>query len=305
MKRATILALALLAGITQSAELKSFVPASNMVVSGDSIHVFVVLDTAAPAGGEVVTISESSSVLSAPSSVTVPQHQAFAAVPVQTYPVSSAATRTVTATLRTVSRTAHLNLVPYPALDRMELDHTEMYGGETATGRVFLSGPAPAAGVAVNLSDDSSALEVETAMLVIPGSERFGTYSLRSSQVSATSIRSVSATWAGAKRTVSVTLHPMPLISSVWLTSNVVADPGETGPGETRLHVSFSGSIPASLLPEVSWSPDVNLMLDEQQVWKNHFSARIKSAHYWSGPTIVTVQVKLGSQVRSVTFLRV
>lgn len=134
--------------------LSSLSLSPTSVVGGQSSTGTVTLTAAAPSGGFVVNLSSSNStVASVPTSVTVPAGQTSATFTVSTTAVSTTTTVTITATAGGISRQATLTVNPAPSvtLQSLTVSPSFVIGGNSATGTVTLSGPAPAGGVVVTL----------------------------------------------------------------------------------------------------------------------------------------------------------
>jgi hypothetical protein len=89
----------------------------SSVVAGDSVQVNVTLSQPAPAGGALVTLTSNNAAASVPASVLVPAGLTSASFNVQTNPVTTFVTATLTATYGTIpsTQTARLVVAPPPA----------------------------------------------------------------------------------------------------------------------------------------------------------------------------------------------
>ena len=129
----------------------------------------VTLDGGALPGGTVVSLSADNASVSLPASVTVPANQFSALFAIQTSAVATQTTVHITAMAGGVSQSASFVVLP-PNLRLLYLALASVGGGRTTTGTVFLTTPAPAGGVAVALTSDSSLVEVPASVTVGAGS---------------------------------------------------------------------------------------------------------------------------------------
>ncbi|GIV10881.1 MAG: hypothetical protein KatS3mg020_0372 [Fimbriimonadales bacterium] len=180
------------------------------VVGGNSVTGTVTLTAAAPAGGFVVNLSSSNtSAASVPSSVTVPAGATSANFTVSTRAVSSSANVTITAAANGVSRTATLTVNPANnnvSLQSLTVSPTSVWGGNSATGTVTLSGPAPAGGVTVQLRSSSSRASVPST-ITIPAGATSANFTIRTTSrfFSITNV-TITATYNGVSRTATLTV---------------------------------------------------------------------------------------------------
>jgi RHS repeat-associated protein len=132
----------------------SFSP--SILVPGDIATGTVTLTSQAPTGGATVGLSSSDTgVASVPASITVPSGASSATFAITTSTTPSASTSTISGSLNGVTRTTLLRLT-YPS--SVAVSPTWVVGGQSATGTVSLTGPAPASGVAVTLSSSNPAV---------------------------------------------------------------------------------------------------------------------------------------------------
>ena len=153
------------------------------VVGGNSVTGTVNLTAAAPSGGFVVNLSSSnSSVASVPSSVTVPAGATSANFTVSTGVVSSSTNVTLTASAGSVARTATLTVNPPAsniALESLTISPTMIIGGNSATGTVTLSAPAPAGGVVVQLRSSNSSRASVPNTVTVPAGAHSANFTIR------------------------------------------------------------------------------------------------------------------------------
>jgi len=177
-------------------------PAS--VTGGTSATGTVTLTAAAPAGGAQVTLSDDSGATSVPASVTVPQGATSATFSIGTSAVASSTTSTITATYSGATRTATLTVLPPPAptLVSLSLNPSSVVGAPllgNSTGTVTLSGPAPAGGAVVTLTDNSSACN-RPSSVTIPAGATSASFTVTTTIVLIATQCTVTGTYQGTSR---------------------------------------------------------------------------------------------------------
>jgi hypothetical protein len=131
-------------------------------------------------------------------------------------------------------------------------------GCRSATGTVTLSGPAPAGGVLVRLSDTHSAASVPASVTVPAGasSQRFP---ITTTPVSSSTTGNMSATYGGITKSASLTVRPI-RVQSLSLTPNPVVGPNtvtgtvtlECPAAPGNIVVTLASSNPLVAKPKVS-----------------------------------------------------
>lgn len=152
-----------------------------------------------------VAISENSSALQTPPSVTVATGQKTASFPIATGATASTFTRQVTATHQGVSRTANVTVVPATLLS-ITVSPSTVEGRKPSTGTVTFNGKVAQA-VFVSLASNSSAVQVP-ANVFVPAGQKSVAFQITTSKVTATSTRQVAANYNGVVKTASITLQP-------------------------------------------------------------------------------------------------
>jgi hypothetical protein len=183
------------------------------VVGGGTIQGVVHIQNAAPAGGQLYTLSSSNpSVASVPSSVRVPAGGSSATFTVTTHPVS--VSTPVMLTVWSEGNGEHPVLwvdpgAPPPpgtvTLSSLSVAPSSVSGGASASGTVTLSGAAPAGGVVVPLSDNSGAATVPASVTVADGATT-ATFGITTSSVTTATPVTITASFAGVTRTATLTV---------------------------------------------------------------------------------------------------
>ena len=206
----------------------------STVTGGQGATGTVTLAAAAPSGGIPVTLSSNTGSAGVPGSVMVQQGQTSATFPVTTTPVSSTTTATITATSAN-SATATLTInpagsggggggggggTPTGTIVSLTVNPPSVTGGESATGTVMLSAPAPSGGIPVSLSSNNGAATVPTQVLVQQG-QTTAMFAVNTTPVSSTTVATITATSANS---VSAPLTINPAASAPTCVSSVTFD---------------------------------------------------------------------------------
>jgi subtilisin family serine protease len=96
-----------------------------------------------------------------------------------------------------------------PTLYSVTLNPTSVNGGSPSTGTVTLSGPAPN-GATVSLSSSNSAAAAVPATVTVPAGSTSATFTVTTSSVTSSTPVTISASYAGANQTASLTVTPVP-----------------------------------------------------------------------------------------------
>jgi len=218
----------------------------------------VTLNGPAPAGGIVVNLLSSDPSLTLPASVTVAAGATSSAVfTINTSAVAATLTVTISASYSGVTKTAILTVNPV-ALLSVTLSPTSLVGGVAATAnKVTLNGPAPPAGVVVNLLSSDPSVTLPASVTVAAGATSSAVFTINTTAVAATLTVTISASYSGVTKTailtvnpvalLSVTLSPTSLVGGVAATANKVTLNGPAPAGGTV--VNLSSSDPSVTLP--------------------------------------------------------
>lgn len=191
--------------------LLSLAVAPGSVTGGTNATGTVTIDRAAPAGGAVVSLGTSNSAAATvPASVTVAAGATSATFTVTSKPVAAAAAVQVTASYRGVGRTASLT-VQAPVLSGLTLTPSSVTGGcGTSTGKVTLSGKAPAGGIVVSLANGNPAAPAATvpSSVTVAAGSNSASFSIPTTAVSANQSGAVTASFGGITRSGTLTVRP-------------------------------------------------------------------------------------------------
>ncbi|MCS7273523.1 MAG: S8 family serine peptidase [Fimbriimonadales bacterium] len=180
---------------------------SSSVVGGNSVTGTVTLSAPAPAGGFVVSLSSSNpNVATVPSTVTVPAGATSANFTVSTRSVSSPTTVTITASANGVSRQATLTVNPATVtLQSLTISPSAVWGGQSATGTVTLTGPAPAGDIVVQLHSSSNRATVPSSVTV-PAGATSASFVIRTRSAFSVETVTITATYGGVSRSAQLTV---------------------------------------------------------------------------------------------------
>ena len=168
----------------------------------------VVLSGSAPSGGAVVSLTDTNSAAAAPPTVTVPAGASSQTFTITTTRVTSNVTGTVTASYGGVSKALTLTVRPL-RVRTLTVSPNPATGGATATASLVLECAAPAGGVIVSLASSNSALAAPTvSSITIPAGATTGSFTVRTSRVTASTSVSIYATVHGVRKTQSLIVNP-------------------------------------------------------------------------------------------------
>src|SRR3989449_5691369 len=199
-------------------ELSSSAPASvalssltlnpTNVVGGNSSTGTVTLSGAAPSGGAQVTLSSSNTTAGrVPSSVTDAARATSATCTISTSAVTASTTVSISGAYGGVTRSASLTVTPAPppapTLSSLTLNPANVFGGQSSTGTVTLTGPAPAGGAQVFLSSNNGAARVPSSVMV-PAGATSATFTVNTSFVLISTSATISASYNGTTRTATL-----------------------------------------------------------------------------------------------------
>ena len=197
------------------------------VIGGNSSTATVILSAVAPVGGATVSLNSGSSVAQVPANVTVAAGTTTAAFTVATSAVATTTTANISGTYGTI-QSAGLTVNP-PSLTSVTLNPATVQGGSPSTGTVTLNGIAPAAGVVVTLSSNSTSAHVPGSITITAGATT-ATFAVTTSVVSTSTSATITGTYGGTKSAV-LTINPAPpaLASLTMSPTSVIGGTRSTG----------------------------------------------------------------------------
>jgi hypothetical protein len=96
------------------------------------------------------------------------------------------------------------------ALSSLSVNPTSVTGGNSSTGTVTLSGPAPAGGAIVALSSSNTTVDSVPSSVTVAAGATTVTFTVSTSAVAASTTVTISATYGSATRSASLTVTPAP-----------------------------------------------------------------------------------------------
>jgi hypothetical protein len=135
---------------------------------------------------------------------------------------------------------------PAPAsLSSISLNPTSVTGGNSSTGTVTLSGPAPSGGAQVTLSSSNTAAARVPSSVTVAAGATSATFAVSTSAVASSTSVAISATYGGATKTASLavapTTPPSSTLSSLTLNPSSVIGGAQFSTGT----ITLSGPAPA------------------------------------------------------------
>ena len=200
------------------------------VVGGNASTGTATLTAAAPTGGAIVALSDNSTAVTVPTSVTIPAGATSTTFTVTTTSVSASTSVTLTGTYNATSRTATLTVTPVAApppaasLNTLTLNPASVTGGGTAQGTVTLTSAAPTGGAVVSLSSNTVTATVP-ASVTVPAGSTSANFTVTTNSVTTSTTATISAVLAGVTRTAVLTVNPV--VAGVSLTVTATGRSGE------------------------------------------------------------------------------
>jgi photosystem II stability/assembly factor-like uncharacterized protein len=171
----------------------------------------VTLNTAAPASGVIVALSNSNpTVATVPASVTVPAGATSAAFTISTSPVAASIAVTISATYSGVRKSANLIINPAITLLSLSLNPTSVTAGSTSSETVTLSASASAGGAMVALASSNTAVATVPTSVTVAAGATSATFTVSTNSLTgcASSGVTISATYGGVTRSAGLTVTP-------------------------------------------------------------------------------------------------
>ncbi|HEV2522547.1 MAG TPA: hypothetical protein VGT24_09215 [Candidatus Acidoferrales bacterium] len=130
------------------------------------------------------------------------------------------------------------------SLSSLSLNPTSVMGGNSSTGTVTLSGPAPTGGAQVTLSSSNTAAARVPASVTVAAGATSAMFTVSTSAVAASTTVNISGAFGGASRSASLTVTPAPPPPPT-LTSLTLSPASVTGGNASTGTVTLSGPAPS------------------------------------------------------------
>jgi len=167
----------------------------------------VTLTGPAPAGGAVVTLSDTNPAAGMPASVTVPAGATTAKFTITGVAVTSNQTGTVTASYSGVSSSAVLTVRPI-GVASVSISPNPVVGPSPATGMVTLECPAAPGNILVTLSSGNPAVANVVPSIRVPAGAMSAPFHVSTADVSTVSYTTIRATANGISKSIKLTVNP-------------------------------------------------------------------------------------------------
>jgi hypothetical protein len=219
-------------GVTKSANLTVNPPAATVsllsitlspttIVGGKNSTGTAKLTAAAPAGGALVSLSSSNTAIAAvPASVAIPAGATSATFAVTTTPASSTASATISGTMAGTTKSASLT-VSAATISAISVSPATVTGGKTATGKVTLTGAAPAGGIAVTLASSDAAVAPVPASVTVAAGATYATFNIAATVVTSNQSVTISGTQGGITKSTTLVVAA-PALSSITVPTTAV-----------------------------------------------------------------------------------
>jgi hypothetical protein len=233
-----------LSSVPASLSFSSLSLSPTSVIGGNSSTGSVVLSGPAPSGGALVTLSSNNpAVAKVPPSVVVAAGATSATFTVSTRAVTASTSVMISAAYGGASKSASLTVTsappPPPTLSSLTLSPTNVIGGNSTTGKVTLSGAAPAGGAQVTLAGSNTAVAKIPAGVTVAAGATSATFTVSTSAVATSTAVTISAAFSGASKSATLSVTPAPppppTLSSLTLNPTSVIGGLQSSTGTVRL----------------------------------------------------------------------
>lgn len=214
----------------------SVMASPNTVVGGESAMITVSLTGAAATGGAVVTLmSNNSTVVQVPGSLTIAAGQTSGVVTATSTAVAGQATVTISATYSGASKSVQLIVTPapLPTVGSVTLNPTSVTGGSPSTATVTLSGPAPVGGSTAMIASSNTALAQVPSNVTVAAGQSTAMFTITTSPVSSQTTVMITVSYNNSSQSAVLTITPSSsgsaLVSVTLRPSGVVGGNSSTG----------------------------------------------------------------------------
>ena len=208
---AAALLLALPAAAPAAGVISSLSVNPSTVSGGASSTGTVTLAFTDPQPTTAQLFSSDPTVASVPQQVVVPAGASSATFTITTNAAAPPTIVTITASIQNTPRTANLSVNPAtPAgntLSAVSVTPSTITGGASGTGTVTFTGPMPD-GANVQLSSSNPSVASVPAETVVPANASSATFNVSTTQVTANTPVTITATWFGVTKSTTITVAP-------------------------------------------------------------------------------------------------
>ena len=178
--------------------------APSKLAGGQSSLGTVEMNQPAPPGGTVVTLSAGdTNIVTVPASVTVPEGTMSASFTLSTSTVTATTNVIMAASANGVGRTESITILP-TSIQSLTLTPGSIGAGNTSTGQVTMSNPAPTGGALISLKSSDTAVATVPATVTVAEGATTATFAVNTAAVELSSNPAISASYAGDTRTATL-----------------------------------------------------------------------------------------------------
>ena len=219
-------------------QLTSLSVSPTSVIGGSPSTGTVTISYPAPVGGTAVSLSSGSSAASVQSTVTVAQGQTSATFPITTNSPAQNTNALITAQLGGSSEQQPLS-VAASTLSGLTLNPSTVAGGNSSTGTITLTGPAPSAGLTVSLASTCTYATVPSS-ITVPGGSSSTTFSITTRSYTGALNATITAKVGGVSQSAVLAIQ-VPVLTGLTLSPGTVA-----GGNTVTATVTLSGTAPST-----------------------------------------------------------
>ena len=191
----------------KAAQLRSVAISPISVTGGLAMVGKITLTGIAPLGGLSVLLSSANPILvNVPVTVTVPSGASGASFAITTIPVAVDETVVITASFNGLTKSATGKLL-VPTVTSFALSAAVVKGGNVLSGRVYVSGAAPAGGFTVALTSGSTDVTLPATVLIPEGAKTVA-FSITTRAVLAPNVVTLNAVTGLVSKSVTLTVNP-------------------------------------------------------------------------------------------------
>lgn len=234
---------------TQVPVLTDLTIASASVVGGFNNTGTVTIDFAG-GGAQIIDLSSNNPNATVPNTVTIPGASLNQSFAINTSAVNADQSATITAKLRNVTKTAQFQITRDVGPNNLFITPSTIGGGARAVGTVHLTQPAPQGGVVISMTDNGPELAVNPNVIIASGFQQQN-FTVITYAVTASVVRTITATRAGHTVTADVTIVPFGVNAFTIAPSGVVS--GNAATGTVTLNAPApNGGLTVNLTPNSS-----------------------------------------------------
>jgi hypothetical protein len=217
------------AGLVVNPLLASITLNPSVLTGGAGSTGTVTLNSAAPAGGAVVTlVSSNTNAAAVPASAAVAAGAKSANFAITTKAVTTVTAVNITATYAGASTI--VTLVVNPPLASITLNPASVTGNAGSTGTVTLAAAASAGGAVVTLTSSNINVATVPASVTVTAGATTGTFAIATKPVATQTAVTITATYSGAVKTTTLVVNPAGALAALALNPPAVAGgAGSTG----------------------------------------------------------------------------